>query len=146
MNDSEPAVVDDIGPSPAPGQSTQHDEPLGVTRIRRYLEERGASRLEIEEAIQRAYRAYGEELASAPTTEKLHFEMPPPGIDLTLSLPQLRWCLREDRLVESYRPNVMSEWDQDAFDRVVDRYNDRCGSFRYRQRDLERARRDVGGR
>lgn len=146
MNDAEPAGVDDGGPSTAPMQSTQHAEPLGVTRLRSYLEERGASRFEIAEAIQSAYRAYGEELASAPTTEELHFEIPPPGTDLTLSLPQLRWCLREDRLIESYRPNVLSEWDHDAFNRIVDRYTDRCGSFRYRPGDLERARREVGGR
>ena len=171
MNDAEPAVVDDRGPSPAPRQSTQHDEPLGVTRARRELEARGFSPLEIEERIQRAYRevareqatganraswgaepvsgelgARDEELTSQPATEEIHFEMPPPGTDLILSLPQLRWCLREDRLIELYRPNVVDEWDQDAFNRVVDRYDDRCGSFRYRQGDLERARREVGGR
>lgn len=84
--------------------------------------------------------------SSQPVTEEIHFEMPPPGTDLILSLPQLRWCLREDRMIESYGPNVVSEWDRDAFNRVVDRYNDRCGSFRSRQRDLERARRDVGRR
>ncbi|MCY3706279.1 MAG: J domain-containing protein [Gammaproteobacteria bacterium] len=91
------------------------------------------------------FGAYGEGATSAPTTEKLTFEIPPPGTDLMLSLPQLRWCLREDRMIESYRPNAVSEWDEDALNRVLDRYNDRCGSFRYRQGDLERARREVGG-
>lgn len=170
-NNAEPAVVDDRGPSATPRQSTQHDEPLGTTRIRRFMEARSFSPAEIEEGIQRAYGARardqatyatpspraaepvsgefgadGEELASRPAREELHFEMPPPGTDLILSLPQLRWCLREHRMIESYRPNVSSEWDHDAFNRLLDRYNDRCGSFRYRQEDLERARREVGGR
>lgn len=180
-NNAEPAVVHDRGSSAAPRQSTQRDEPLDTARIRRFMEARGFSPVEIEEGIQRGDRArardqvtdatpwpraaepvsgefgqtpaggvygraYGEELASQPATEELHFEMPPPGTDLILSLPQLRWCLREDRMIESYRPNVSSEWDHDAFNRVLDRYNNRCGSFRYRQGDLERARREVGGR
>lgn len=165
MNDNEPAGVDDGGPSSALRQSTQHDEPLSATRIRRYMEARNAPALRSRSGSTRtettsasrgtepvtgefgAYgRAYGEELASAPATEELRFDMPPPGTDLILSLPQLRWCLREDRLIERYRPNVVSEWDHDAFNRVVDRYNDRCGSFRYRQGDLGRARREVEGR
>ena len=33
-----------------------------------------------------------------------------------------------------------------VINRVVNRYNARCGSFRYRQGDLEQARREVGGR
>jgi len=166
-NNAEPAVVDDRGPSATPRQSTQHDEPLGTTRIRRFMEARYGARAREQatdttpspwaaEPVSGEFdqtpaggvygRAYGEELASQPATEELHFEMPPPGTDLILSLPQLRWCLREDRMIESYRPNVLSEWDHDAFNRILDRYNDRCGSFRYRQGDLERARREVGGR
>ena len=83
--------------------------------------------------------------ASVPPMPELRYEMPPPGTDLILSMPQLRWCVREDRQIESYRANLVSEWDYDAFNRSVDRYNARCGSFRYREGDLERARREVGG-
>ncbi len=134
VNYAEPAVVDDRGPSPEPRQSTQ--QVIGANRA-----SWGA------EPLSGEFGARGEELTtSRRATEEIHFEMPPPGTDLILSLPQLRWCLREDRLIELYRPNVVDEWDQDAFNRVVDRYDDRCGSFRYRQGDLERARREAGGR
>ena len=86
--------------------------------------------------------------ASAPATQKLSFEMPPPGMDLVLSMPQLRWCVREARRIEIARDiTTQTEVDVDVvINRVVNRYNARCGSFRYRQGDLERARRNVGGR
>lgn len=74
------------------------------------------------------------------------FEMPPAGTDRILSLPQLRWCVREDRRIEDDRNNPMTQGEVDAFNLLVDQYNSRCASFRYRQGDLDRARREVGGR
>ena len=63
-------------------------------------------------------------------------------------MPQLRWCVREARRIEIARDiTTQTEVDVDVvINRVVNRYNARCGSFRYRQGDLERARRNVGGR
>ena len=84
--------------------------------------------------------------ASVPPIPELRYEMPPPGTDLILSMPQLRWCLREDVRIEDDRDNPMIQGEVDAFNLLVDRYNARCASFRYRQGDWERARREVGGR
>lgn len=81
----------------------------------------------------------------APKTPRtvLEFSKPPVGQNNILSMPQIRWCLREDIRVQALRPLTTSNQEIDQFNAVVSDYNRRCGSFRYRQGTLERARREV---
>ena len=73
----------------------------------------------------------------------LAFSMPPVGDNNVLSVSQIRWCLRQDILIEVVRPVAASNSQVDRFNAIVAHYNDRCGSFRYREGTLTRAQREV---
>ncbi len=81
----------------------------------------------------------------ADRTRPLEFQMPPVGEGRVLSMPELRWCVREDgRIERERRVRRTSLAEVDRFNRRVDNYNSRCGSFQYRRGELEQARREVG--
>ena len=73
----------------------------------------------------------------------LEFSKPPVGENNILSVAQIRWCLREGIRIEVLRPMPTTNSQIDQFNAVVADYNSRCGSFRYRERTLTRARREV---
>lgn len=79
--------------------------------------------------------------AQAPTFE---IEMPGTGRNLLLSVAQLRWCLREDLRIEVFEQRL-SYSEPQRFGVMVADYNRRCTRFKYRDNDLERARRDIDG-
>lgn len=70
---------------------------------------------------------------------------PPIGDNNVLSMTQLHYCLAEDIRLDGARSslNNYSGADVDRFNVMISDYNSRCGSFRYRSGDLERARRAV---
>jgi hypothetical protein len=70
---------------------------------------------------------------------------PPIGDNNVLSMSQLHYCLAEDIRLDGARSslNNYSGADVDRFNLMISDYNSRCGSFRYRTGDLERARRAV---
>ena len=70
---------------------------------------------------------------------------PPVGDNNVLSITQLHYCLAEDIRLEGARSSV-NNYDGATVDRynaMISDYNIRCGSFRYRAGNLERARRAV---
>ncbi len=71
--------------------------------------------------------------------------MPSIGQGLVLSTNEIRYCLAEDIRLEGakFAVNNYIESDVNRFNAMVDDYNSRCGSFRYRSGALESARRDV---
>lgn len=81
-----------------------------------------------------------------PQAPSLPLESKPPvDRDLVLSTAQIRYCLAEDIRIEGAEAalNNYSDSDVDRFNAMVDDYNSRCGSFRYRSGALEGARLDV---
>ena len=70
---------------------------------------------------------------------------PPVGRNLVFSTAQIRYCLAEDIRMDGVKSalNSDNDYDVDRFNTMVDDYNSRCGSFRYRSGELESARRDV---
>lgn len=70
---------------------------------------------------------------------------PPIGDNNVLSMNQLHYCLAEDIRLDGARSalNNYSDSDVDRFNLMISDYNSRCGNFRYRNGDLERARRAV---
>jgi hypothetical protein len=72
-------------------------------------------------------------------------EKPPVGTDRVLTTAQLRYCVSEKIRVEAANKalNVYVSSDVDRFNAMVDDYNSRCGSFRYRRGALESTQRDV---
>ena len=73
----------------------------------------------------------------------LRFSKPQVGRDNMLNVAELRWCLREDIRIGTLRPQPTTNSQIDEFNRLVSDYNRRCGSFRYREGTLARARREV---
>jgi hypothetical protein len=79
--------------------------------------------------------------AQAPTFE---IEMPDAGRDRMFTAAQIRWCLREDIRIEVFEQRL-SYSEPQRFNTIVNEFNRRCTRFRYRDSDLEVARRDVDG-
>ncbi|MCS0083868.1 peptidoglycan-binding protein [Vibrio alginolyticus] len=78
---------------------------------------------------------------------KLTFSMPEPGSNRVLSVSELRWCLREEITLNTYKTelNVNRSNDRviDKYNELVEKYNARCGSYKYYEDQLNRAKREV---
>ncbi|MDT3848344.1 MAG: peptidoglycan-binding domain-containing protein [Vibrio anguillarum] len=78
---------------------------------------------------------------------KLTFSMPEPGSNRVLSVSELRWCLREEITLNTYQTelNVNRSNDMviDKYNELVEKYNARCGSYKYYEDQLNRAKREV---
>jgi hypothetical protein len=75
----------------------------------------------------------------APTFD---IEMPRAGRDRLLSVAEIRWCLREDVRIEVLERRLAYQ-EPHRFNAMVGEYNRRCTRFRYRDDELEHARRDI---
>ena len=65
------------------------------------------------------------------------------GTDNVLSIPEIRWCIRESIRIETMKDIIDINDNIDEFNRNVDDYNSYCGSYRYRQGSQQSAERDV---
>lgn len=70
-------------------------------------------------------------------------QAPPIGTDRVLSTAQIRYCLSESIRLDAVRDFAMSDEDINRFNSMIEDYNARCGSYRYRPGNLESARRAV---
>lgn len=72
-------------------------------------------------------------------------EQPPVGSGLTLSAPQIRYCVSEKIRLEGWQSGVdpRTQASIDAFNNGVDDYNSRCSQFRYKRGRLESVRDEV---
>jgi len=70
---------------------------------------------------------------------------PPPGTDLWLSSSQILYCLAQQIRLDAMEPMVdtTSAAQLSGFNALVDDYNLRCLSYRYRNTDMEAARMRV---
>ena len=62
------------------------------------------------------------------------------------SLPEIRWCLRQDIRIETWRPLAMTDRQIAVFNQVVEDYNGRCVSYSYYQESMTTAQREVSFR
>ncbi|ENM6365261.1 peptidoglycan-binding protein [Vibrio alginolyticus] len=78
---------------------------------------------------------------------KLTFSMPEPGSNRVLSVSELRWCLREEITLNTYQTelsvNRSNDRVIDKYNELVEKYNARCGSYKYYEDQLNRAKREV---
>lgn len=65
------------------------------------------------------------------------------GTNNVLSVSEIRWCIREDIRIEAMREVIATNEGVDEFNRIVNDYNSRCGSYRYRQGSQSRAKSDI---
>ena len=84
--------------------------------------------------------------ARTPSTlqsREVQYEKPPGGTNNVLSVPQICWCISEDIRIEAMRDVANTDAGVEEFNRIVNDFNSRCGSYRYREGSLERAKRIV---
>lgn len=70
-------------------------------------------------------------------------QMPPLGADRVLGAAQIRYCLAEEIRLEAARDAVSVDADVDRFNAMIEDYNTRCSSYRYRREVFESAQRQV---
>lgn len=73
----------------------------------------------------------------------LQYTKPSVGSNNVLSVPEIRWCIREGIRIEAMRDIIDNNTGIDEFNQIVNDYNSRCGSYRYREGSQSRAERDV---
>ena len=74
---------------------------------------------------------------------KLEYALPSPGTSNVLTVPEIRWCIREGIRIQAMRDVIDTNEGIDVFNRIVDDYNCRCGSYRYREGEQSKAERDI---
>lgn len=74
---------------------------------------------------------------------ELQYTKPSVGTNNVLSVPEIRWCVREGIRIEAMRKVLDTNAAIDEFNRIVDNCNSRCGRYQYRQGSQYRAERDV---
>jgi hypothetical protein len=81
----------------------------------------------------------------ALTEDRTTETMPQVGTGITLTRAEIRYCLAEQIRLQGAQAvlNRSKGDDIGRFNAMVDDYNSRCSSFRYRSGDLESARSDV---
>ena len=110
---------------------TQKDDRIATERVR------GTPKIASEPAVQARTPQRKEDLS------ELRFSKPRVGRDNVINVAELRWCLREDIRIDTLRQQPKTNAQIDEFNRLVSNYNLRCGSFRYTEGTLARARREV---
>ena len=81
---------------------------------------------------------------AAPTSlATLEFSQPPVGRDRTLSIAELRWCIRVEIRYEAFEALPTTSTVTAELRRIASEYNSRCVGNRYTNGTLERARREL---
>lgn len=83
------------------------------------------------------------QLSNSAEVQRFSTSVPPVGTNHVHSISEIRWCLAEGIRIDAVRSFNETQADVDEFNRWVDDYNSRCGSYRYRQGNLASARQDV---
>lgn len=73
----------------------------------------------------------------------LQYTRPSIGTGNLLSVPEIRWCIRNGIRIDAMRNLIETNAGIDEFNRIVNDHNSRCGNYRYRQGDQEQAKRSV---
>ena len=81
---------------------------------------------------------------TSPVTQNMpDYFKPSVGRGNLLSISEIRWCLRQGIRIDLLRTMVKSNSQIDNFNILVNEYNSRCGSYRYRPGTLERAQQQI---
>ena len=69
--------------------------------------------------------------------------IPPVGQGLTLSQPQIRYCVFQGQRLDAIKILAITNNQIDRFNWLVDDFNARCSSYRYRSGDLSSVQREA---
>ncbi|WP_242343595.1 MULTISPECIES: hypothetical protein [Anaeromyxobacter] len=78
-----------------------------------------------------------------PPVEDYSENRPQVGRNLRLSTAEVRYCVFEDTRISKMEPLVLNNAQVAAFNRFVEDYNSRCGSFQYTRGTLESVRKQA---
>lgn len=73
----------------------------------------------------------------------LQYTKPSVGTNNVLSVSEIQWCIRNGIRIETMRGRIDTNAGIDAFNRIVNDHNSRCGSYRARQSSQVQAKRSV---
>lgn len=95
-----------------------------------------------------AAAAASEAAAAAPYADDAggsQIETPPEPYQTyrTVSVSELRYCKRQKARLEAVQNEQMSNPQIDRFNSAIEDYNSRCGSFRYRDSDMDTVNREM---
>jgi hypothetical protein len=95
-----------------------------------------------------AAAAASEAAAAAPYADDAggsQIETPPEPYQTyrTVSVSELRYCKRQKARLEAVQNDQMSNPQIDRFNSAIEDYNSRCGSFRYRDSDMDTVNREM---
>lgn len=79
---------------------------------------------------------------SMDANSSVQYVKPPVGTNNVLSVPQICYCIREDIKLDAMRDHIANN-NVDAFNDLVNDYNERCSKFVYNNNDLDYARQMV---
>ena len=86
----------------------------------------------------------GEVVDSLEENDALNEEMPPTLYSAgVLSMPELRYCLRQGERLDLASNMVANSTQQSRFNSAVTNFNSRCGTFRYDTSDMATARSEI---
>lgn len=78
-----------------------------------------------------------------PQNSGLQYTKPSVGTNNLLSVPEIQWCIRNGIRIDAMRNLIETNAGIDEFNRIVNDYNSRCGSYRYREGTQSQAQRSV---
>lgn len=78
-----------------------------------------------------------------PPVEDYSEKRPQVGRNLRLSAAEVRYCVFEEARISKMEPLVVNNTQVATFNRFVEDYNSRCGSFQYTQGTLEFVRKQA---
>ncbi len=82
----------------------------------------------------------------SPSVDDYQESVPPIGTGLTLSKPQVRYCIFQGRRLDVLRTMAATSSAVVKFNVLIDDYNGRCSSFRYWGSDLTSVEAEASGR
>lgn len=80
---------------------------------------------------------------AADSVEEDTETLPPPYMYGSLSLSQLRYCLRQSERLDLARNMTVNYAQESRFNAAIRDYNSRCGSFQYDESDMAIARSEI---
>lgn len=73
----------------------------------------------------------------------LKYKMPPKGKTQPLTLPEIRWCLREDIRINTMREIVSNSRQIEYSNQKINNYNERCSSYKYHTSEYNQAESEI---
>lgn len=93
--------------------------------------------------FQKEVAALNSHFKTAAWSLNMQFDEPPVGKNGRLTIPQLRWALREQIRIDTLKAMALNSMGADGVNQMVSNYNRRVGSSQYKQTEMKQAEKDI---